>query len=482
MSSIKEKTVKGISWNLIESILNNIIRFVIGIVLARLLSPNDFGIIAIVTVFFTISEVFINGGFGQAYIQKKTVTSTDADTVFIINLSISILIYLILWISAPYIANFYRQEELVDIIHIMGIIIVVNSFNIIQVSQMRRLMAFKRKAIVTMLSLLISGTFGVILAYIGFGVWSLVFQQISNRVLVTIGLYFSSDWRFKFRFSKDSFNSLFALGGWLLIANIFKTLFDNLYRLIIGRFFSTVELGLFSKARQFEGMVSQQFSWAVGMVSFPVLSQSQNNKKELNSKYSLFLKYVTLITFPSLTILIVVSDPLILFLLTEKWVDMIPYLKLVCFIGMLTPIYDLNMQTLQSIGKGKLVFNLSLIRNVLRIVNVSIVYSLKLGLTYIIIGEITLLIITLLINSFYTKKYFIIGIKDNLRIFGLFIVGSAVSGIVGYLVVGQFTNNILQIVFGTISSLSIYTACIYIFNRKTITDLFSLKNIIFKKS
>lgn len=476
---LKEKAVKGISWNLLERVFVNTARFIIGVILARLLTPKDFGLIGMITVFFAIAQVFINGGFGQAYIQKKDVTDTDANTVFIINFAISLVIYGFLWVFAPEIAKFYGEPELLMLTRIMGLVIIINSFNVIQIAQMRRELNFKRKAKVTTISTILSGILGIVLAILGYGVWSLVVQQLSNRLITTVGFYFCSNWKFMAKFSKESFTVLFAFGGWLLASGIVIATFDNIYRLAIGKFYPAFELGLYTKAKQMQGMITDNFISATNSITFPVFSQLQNELDKMEKAINKFLKYSYFFIFPSLVTLLVVAKPLVILLLTDKWVLMVPYLQLFCIVGILKPIYTMNLQVIESVGKSKLAFVLVLVAGLFRVTSILLLY--KLGVIYLLFGEIFVSFGSFLINFYLSKPYTGLSLIRQLGELKWISCLSVCSGIMGFLLFDRFDGLWAKLCFPAAVIPLAYVGFMFLFQKNFLFEVFSLKHVFFAK-
>lgn len=401
-NNLKKQSVKSVGWNLIENFASYILKFAIGIILARLLTPKDYGLIGISLIFFSIAEVLITNGLGQAFIQKKDASEKDANTIFLTNFVLSVSIYIILWFAAPAIAKYFNQVELTKIIRVLSVVVILNAINIIQIAIIRKNLEFKKKTIITLISTFLSGIIGIFLAYSGFGVWSLVAQQIINKLIFCFYLYFSSSWKIKFEFSKSSFKSLFSYGVWLLLNGVFTRTFENIYRLAIGKFYNASQLGFFDKGQQFPSMIYQQISWSVGSVAFPVYSKLLDNKSELEKTLTNFVKYSTLITVPFLAILYIVSEPFVMLILTEKWAGSIVFIKLFCIIGVLIPLYDFLTQFIEAIGRTKHVFVFTIILNSLRLINVLI--FLKSGIDKILIGEIAIIFCSIIWTSFYSKS------------------------------------------------------------------------------
>jgi O-antigen/teichoic acid export membrane protein len=461
--SIKHKALKGISWNFLEKFGIKGIRFALGIILARLLSPEAFGLIGMITIFLQIGNVFITGGFGQAYVQKKQVSEKDTNTIFYSNLLISILLYLILWYSAKPIANFYDQKELINIIRVLSLIIIINSFNIIQNAVIKRNLDFKRKTIIVLFSTTLSGVVAIIAALKGLGVWSLVIQKILNRLVTTISMWLTSSWIPKFLFSKDSFKQLFSFGGWLLASSLFTRIFDNIYSVIIGRFFPSAILGFYTKARQFQQLVSKDLMLAITPVAFPVFSRIQDNLPKLKSSFRSLIQYSIGIILPILITLMVISKSFVILLLTDKWAPMVPFLQLLCIVGILLVFSEANKQVVKSQGKSKLNFKTSLIKSVLRALNILITF--RYGVIYIIIGEIVVSFIELMIITFFTKKIVNYGILKQLKDIKEIVIGGGVAFIFGFSINYMINNLYLLFILGVLITLITYISFQYLFNK-----------------
>ena len=475
---LKQKAIGGITWSLIEKFGIQGLKLILGIILARLLTPADFGLIGMVSVFFIVAQVFVESGFGQAYIQKKDVTEIDANTIFYTNLAISLFIYGMLWMGAPAIAGFYEQQALVDLIRVMGLIIIINAFNVIQIARICREIDFKRKTKIALTAGLVSGAAGIGAACNGLGVWSLVIHQMATIFLTTAGHWITSKWKPALSFSFESFRTLFSFGAWVLASSIIRTVFDNIYLLIIGKLFPVAQLGFYTKAKQFQQLSSVQFAGAVAAVAFPVLSKIQEDKKRLKSSLSKFLTHSQAIILPLMITLIVIAEPFVFVVLTEKWSPMIPYMQLLCIIGILYPIHLVNVQFLQAQGKSNLNFRLALIKNTFRIVNIVVMY--RWGIAYIILGEILVSVLSLIINTFYTKRLICYGIMDQLRDIKQIIISSVLSGLIGYAITLSFENMYVALTVRIFVCLTLYILFQYLLNRSFFFEIWSLKENFIK--
>lgn len=476
-TALKEKVVKGVSWNLIEQFGIHGMTFALGIILARLLTPEDFGLIGMIMVFFIIAEVFIKSGFGEAYVQKQVVTQVDANTVFYTNLTISVLLYGLMWSVSPAISRFYEQPDLINLMRIMGLVIIINAFSIIQEAQIRREIDFKRKTKVSLIATIISGLIGISAALLGMGVWSLVIQRLGSRLLVTLGLWKTSNWRPTLNFSYNSFKKMFSYGSWILFAAIIQKIFDNIYIIVIGKYFSAAQLGFYTQSKKIQILVSHQLSNTIGAVSFPVFSQHQNDKEMLKKLMQKFQIFTLFLLTPILVLLIIVSKPFVILLLTEKWAPMIPYLQLLCIIGLFYPIQLINIVVLKAQGKSRLNFYLGLIKNSFRLINIFLLYQY--GIIHLLVGEIVISFISLLINTWFTHKMINYSLLKQIHKLSPILIGTLLAGTIAWFVGTLFHNKLmLQLIVSSIILFTVYIVYQYFLNRETFKEIINLKHTL----
>lgn len=394
-NELKKKSIRGIKWSFVEVFISHFLKLVIGLILARLLTPEDYGLVAIALIFFTVSEVFIKSGLGQAYIQKSDADEIDANTIFTTNLVVSALFYAILWLTAPIIATYFQQPLLIMLIRVMAFIVIINAFNVIQLAILRKELAFKKKTLYATISYAISGGVGIYCALIGFGVWSLVLQQMLNKFLFALFLFVLSPYKMRLQFSYSAFKPLFEYGSWLLLTNIVIRIFDQIYKFAVGRYYTADALGLFDKGQQFPKLIYQNMTWSVGSVAFPVYTKVNNYKSRANILIK-FIKYTLLFSIPTLLCLYLIAEPFVLLLLTEKWAGAIPYLKLFCIIGIIYPIYTYMLQYLEASGNTRVVFFITSLLVGFRLINVWL--FIDISIIYIVYGEIISLIIITIIS------------------------------------------------------------------------------------
>lgn len=479
MTSLKYRSVEGIIWNLVEKFGIQFTSLILGVILARLLTPKDYGLIGIVIVFLIVAQVFIDSGFGHAYIQKKNADEVDASTIFYFNLFISLLLCTILCLTAPLIADFYEQSQLIKLVRVMSVVVIINAFSIIQIAKLTKEIDFKKKTIILLVSAIVAGCSGIIAALLNYGVWSLVIQGVVNASIKTIGLWFAYKWKPLLAFSLESLKSMFSFSSWALLTGIISRIFDNIYILVIGKFFPVAELGFYTKAKQLSQKVSQQTSAAVSAVAFPVFSQLQDDKEKVKNAMRKFSQHTMFFIAPVSAILIVIADPLFLVLLTEKWVPMVPYFQLLCVAGILYPIHLMNVQTLVAQGKTNLNFRITMIKSSFRIINIAVMY--RFGVIFIIYGEILLSFVALAINGYYTKRLINYGIVEQLKDLSRIIITSGILSVVGLMIINKLTNAYLSILIGSLFVISIYLIIMYYFDKKIMIDNLEIAKIHISK-
>jgi len=472
MEDLKQKSINGVIWNLIEKFGIQLIKLVLGVVLARLLTPEDYGLIGMITVFFAIAMVFIDSGFGMAFIQKKEVNDIDASTIFYFNLGVSSLFYAIMWFCAPLIANFYEESQLVMLIRVLSILLIINAIGLIQFTKLKKEVDFKKMTIIILVSSLVSGIAGIIAALMNYGVWSLIIQQLVAASIKNIGLWVFYKWRPLLRFNINSLKSMFSFSLWALFIGIIDTIFNNIYILFIGKYFSAAGLGFYTKAVQFQRMISAEASEAIGTVAFPVFSKLQEDKIAFKNAIKKFSQNTLIFIAPLSAICIVIAKPLFLILLTEKWLPMVPYFQLLLVAGILYPIHLINVIVLNALAKMKLNFNLSMIKNVLRIINIVAMY--RHGIIYIIYGEIVLSVLTLFLNTFYTKRFVGYGLFEQMKHLSVIILTSLALTIIGLILTNEITNDFLKIIIGALFVGSFYIISMYFLNRKVFLDMIEI--------
>lgn len=400
--SLKQKTVSGLLWSFIDNFSKLGITFIIGIILARLLTPREFGLIGMITIFIALSQSLMDSGFTQALIRKKDCTQADYSTVFYFNLLTGIVLYLVLFFSSGAISRFFNEPQLDLLVKVVGLGIIVNAFIIVQRARLTKEINFKLQTKISIIASLVSGIIGIAMAYTGYGVWSLVFKTLAGFFFTSILLWIWNKWKPSLVFSPGSFKEMFSFGYKLLISGLIDTAYRNIYLLIIGKYFSAAELGFYTRADQFNNLPSQNITGVIQRVSYPILSEIQDDLPRLKTAYQKIIKSTMLITFVAMIMMGAIAKPLILTLIGEKWMPSVIYLQLLTFVGMLYPLHAINLNMLQVQGRSDLFLKLEIIKKILAVP--VIIIGVLFGIKMMIVGMIILSMIAYFLNSYYSGQ------------------------------------------------------------------------------
>ncbi len=294
--SLKNKTVKGVAWSAIDNVVQFGVTFVVGIILARLLSPDDYGLIGIIGIFTAVCTALINGGMGSALIRKKDATDDDYNTVFIVNNCVSLVLYAVIFFCAPLIADFFYREELVALTRVASLGMIIGALAMVQQTRLTKCIDFKTQTKITLVASLVSGVIGIAMALMGFGVWALVAQHLSSQIIRTLLLWFFNKWIPKLRFSTDSFHELFGFGWKMMVSGVLDTIWKELYQVVVGKFYSPATLGQYTRAKQFSTLFSSNLTSVIQRVTYPVLSNIQDDKERMVSAYRRIIKVTMFVT------------------------------------------------------------------------------------------------------------------------------------------------------------------------------------------
>jgi teichuronic acid exporter len=448
VSSIKSKAINGIKWSFIDNLANSGITFLVGILLARLLSPREFGIFGLITLFIAISNSIVDGGFATALIRKDNVTDKDYNTVFYCNLAIAILLMVVLILCSKAIALFFKEPILSIIMPVMSILLVINAFTIIQRTIFIKKIDFKTQAKISLIASIGSGVIGISLALLNFGVWSLVAQQLSRQALLSFFLWAFSNWRPSLIFSNKSFNELFGFGSKILLANLVNTFYQNIFLSIIGKLYSTEQLGKYTRADQFNTIFTNNLTMIIQKVSFPMLSSIQNDRERLVFLFRKTLIYSSIVTFGLVLSLAAVAKPLILLLIGVKWIDSVIYLQIMCFYGILYPLSIVNLNMLNIQGRSDLILKMEVIKKLffIPVFIVGFYFELK----YMLLAAVAFYYIEFLFNSYFAERFFSYGTWKQIKdLFPVFLISIFVAISVWSLTLLSFTlirTIILQVI------------------------------------
>lgn len=477
--SLRKKTLYGMSWSFAENFSLQGIQFVIGVLLARVLSPSDYGMVGMLAIFTAISQTLINSGFSTAIVRKTDRTQTDLSTAFWFNIGVGIVLYFILFFSGPLIARFYNVPLLADLIKVTAITLIFNSLCIVQQALFTIKMDFKTQAKISVSSSLTTGVIGVVMAYNGFGVWSIVWPGVFGGALRCILMWVFSKWRPDKIFSTASFKDLFSFGSKLLLSGLIDTTYNNIYPIVIGKKFSATDLGYYSRAEGYSQLPATSITGVLQRVTFPMLCEIQDDMARLENVYRRLLRLSAFVVFPSMTGLAAIAEPLIRFMITDKWLMCVPYLQILCIAIMWHPIHAINLNLLQVKGRSDLFLRLEILKRIIGIL--IIIIAVPFGIIWMCVGKIISSIFCLIINTYYTGKLIHVGfikqMKDLLPILFLSLFNGAVVLGISCLI----NNTALQVIIGLITGVVIYTTTAYILKFKEldfILETFKIKKRI----
>lgn len=472
--SLKDKTIKGTIWSAIDNVAQFGVGFVVSIVLARLLSPDDYGLIGIITIFTTVCTAIINGGFSNALIRTQKPTDEDYNTAFICNLLMSILLYAIVFLCSPLISDFFNRQELVALTRVSSFTMIIGALAIVQQARLTKRIDFKTQTKITLIASILSGIVGIALALMDFGVWALVVQGIVAQVLRTVLLWFFNHWTPSLRFSKQSFNELFGFGWKLMVSGILDSLWKELYQLVVGKFYSPATLGQYTRAKQFSSLFSSNLSTVIQRVTYPVLSDIQDEKERMIAAYRKIIKTTMFITFALMFALGAVSEPLLYCLIGEKWHEAATYLPLICLVGSLYPLQAINLNMLQVQGRSDLFLGLEIVKKIIGLVPLFI--GAFVGIFPMLYATVLTSIISYFLNSYFPGK--LLGytswmqIKDVAPSFAVSMTMAVVVFVLKYLPFSNWLILPIQIAVGI-------TVMFVVCETLKLTEYSELKKIVF---
>lgn len=451
----KKKVTSNLIWRLLERVGAQGVSFIVSIVLARILDPSVYGTIALVTVFTTILQVFVDSGLANALIQKKDADDIDFSTVFYFNIVFCIVLYIAMFFAAPYIAQFYNVPTLTPVIRVLSLTVVISGVKNVQQAYVSRTLQFKRFFWATLGGTLGAAVIGIVMALRGYGVWALVAQSLFNLTVDTLILWITVKWRPRLVFSFQRLKGLFSFGWKLLVAKLVDTVYLELRSLIIGKYYSTEDLAFYNKGQQFPKLIVTNIDISVESVLFPVMSSEQDNLSQVKAMLKKVVQVNSYIMSPLMMGLAVCGEPLIKLLLTEKWLPCVPYLRVFCFIYVFTVFNTANMNTYRSIGRSDIYLKVEVIRKIVGIA--AILATMKISVFAMAIGEIVATLISLAINTYPNKKLLDYGLLNQIRDMLPNIIITLVMGAIVYslnfLHIDGAITLVLQIILGVVSYL-----------------------------
>jgi O-antigen/teichoic acid export membrane protein len=452
---LREKTIHGLFWSFFDRTGQQLIQLVFSIIIARLLLPKQFGLIAMLAVFMAIGQSLVESGFGQALVQKQDAKQIDESSIFYFNILIGIFVFTLMYFAAPWISSFYGEPILVSLTRVLALNLIINSFGIVQLSLLTKRVDFKTQMRISMFAALLSGSIGLSMAYIGFGVWSLVAQAIGNTTARTSLVWFYNKWRPTLAFSITSLKTMFPFGSRLLFYGLIQVIFDNLYLIVIGKIFRADALGLYSKSRNLQQLPVGILTSTINRVTFPVFSSIQEDKLRLKRGLRKGVGITALFNFPAMTGLCAVSYPLIFVLLTEKWLPCVPYLQLLCGVGLLYPLYSINLNVLVAQGRSDLLLRLEILSRILQVL--AILSTFRWGIIALILGHLATSIINFSLSTVYTGKILYYPLWEQIQDVAPYFIAAVLMGVsVWSIGLIKFPNLFLQLILQVLTGIFLY--------------------------
>ena len=409
----KDKIISSLFWKLAERLGSHGIQFVVSIVLARLLLPSDYGAIAMITIFTSIANVFVQSGFSSSLIQKKEVSDEDFSSVFFMTLIIATVMYVILYLLAPFIASYYNMPEIVAPLRVISITLFFGAINSVQLAKVSRSLKFKKIFFSSLISIIVSGAVGIGMAYKNMGIWALVGQQVASYITITVVLWFTVKWRPRKYFSFHNVKELFRYGKNILVSSLLDTVYNEIYTLVIGKKFSKDMLGYYSKGKLFPNFIVQNVNGAISAVMFPALSIEQDQKEKLKRMVRRSIKTSCYLIFPLMLGLCVVAEPLVKLLLTDKWLSAVPFLQIMCLVLMWYPLHVANLEVIKALGESGLYLRLEIIKKVVGIV--ILICSVPFGIYVMAASQIVASLLCLIINAWPNKKLLHYSLQEQFK-------------------------------------------------------------------
>lgn len=471
--SLKSKTVKGVGWSAIDNIAGHGVTFIVSVVLARLLTPEHYGLIGIIAIFTAVCQTLINAGFTTALIRKKDAIDDDYNTVFIVNLVMSLMLYAVIFLCAPFIAEFFHNEELIPLTRVSSLSMIIGALAMVQQTRLTKRIDFKSQTKITITASVSSGVVGIVMALLGFGVWALVAQTLSSQTIRTSLLWVVNKWIPSLRFSSKSFHELFDFGWKMMVSSIIDTIWKELYQVVVGRFYSPATLGQYTRAKGFSQLLSNNLTAVIQRVTYPVLSNIQDEKERMVRAYRKMIKITMFITAISTFFLGAISEPLLYCLIGPKWHDAALYLPLICISASAYPLQAINLNMLQVQGRSDLFLGLEIVKKTIAIGPLLI--GAFVGIMPMLCTNVLFSIIAYFLNSYYSGK--MIGysswmqIKDVAPSYGIAIVVFLSVYFLKYLPITDWVILPLQVVLGII----VFLLLSYVTKRE---EYIEIKNII----
>lgn len=474
--NIKQKTISGFFWTFIQKIGSQGISFLIMIFLARLLVPEDFGLIAMLTIFLQISQNVVDGGFNQALIQKLDVDEIDYSSVFFINIIVSCVIYVFLFFLAPFVADFYQQDLLTPLLRVLALTFVINSFSLVQETKIKNALNFKRLTIIQIPSTLIGGVTGLILAYLDYGVWSIVALQLTTRTAYAIQLWFYSKWKPIFVLNVARVKKLFSFGSRMLFSTILTSLYSNIVVIIIGKFYPASQVGFYHNAKTMALTPSTSIKSIADSVTFPTFSKLQNDNTTLKPAYKKVMQVLMYWMLPIFTFTAILGEPLFRFVFGEKWIASVPFYRWLCVIAILSPLVNYNLNILKIKGEAKLFLKLQLYRRILTILGLLVMLFFSYGVMGLLFIECLSYLVSFICFSHISGNFIGYSAKEQFLDKVPMLLLTAVIAVILYVLMSFYVEGQdgLVLIIGMTIGFLLYLGVSKLFNFEEFHDSFKI--------
>lgn len=473
--SLKKKATISLVWTFTQQFGNQLVGFIVSLVLARILLPKEFGLIGMIAVVVAVGNALLDGGLTKSLIRDNECDQEDYSTVFYFHLSSSLIVYAGVFISAPFIADFYEESVLTNIIRVYSLSLIIISFSAVQLARLTKLMDFKTQTLIAIPAAIIGGVVGIILAYKAYGVWSLIWSSIVTSSVNSIQVWLYSGWTPDFIFSRVKFKKHFNYGYKLTLAGLLNSIFNNIFLIVIGKYFSAGQVGFYTRAETMKQLPVNNISNALNKVSFPLLVSIKDDELRLKRVYKKLMLMVVFLITPILIFLAVLAEPTFRFLFTEKWLPAVPYFQILCATGILFPIHSYNLTILNVKGRSDLFLKLEVIKKILIVI--IIVLAIPFGILALLYGQIIISLLAFFINAHYTKKFIGYSGWEQLRDIFPIIITACISGLI-VLIIDQFgllnEADILRIIVGGITGILTYIGFAFIFRFNSLNELYKL--------
>lgn len=477
--SLRKRAKKGFVWTFAQQFGNQIIGFTISLILARILLPEEFGLIGMIAIFVAVGNTLLNAGLTQSLIRSEDLDETDYSTVFYFNLASAIAVYILVFYTGPLIARFYDQPILTDIVRLYCLSFIFSAFSAVQLARLTKKLDFKTQTLVAIPATIIGGVVGVIMAYSGYGVWSLVWSSLITSFLSSVQLWFYSKWKPVLIFSTKKFIKHFHFGYKLTLSGLLNRIFDNIFLLVIGKYFSAAQVGFYTRAETTKQLPLSNIFNSLDKITYPMFAEIQNDDARLKRVYKQLLQMVLFVVAPLLIFIAVLGEPIFRFLFTEKWLPAVPYFQILCVTGILYPLHAYNLSILNVKGRSDLFLKLEILKKI--IIVITIIVTIPYGIIVLLYGQVFISLVSFFINSHYTSKFInypaLQQLKHVLPVMILAVFAGAV--ILGLELLGlNQMQDFLRILIGGLTGIIVYLGVAYLLKFRSLRDL---QNLILKK-